>query len=170
VLLAVSSPTVQDSTAGGLKRVTLRFSEHRRELARDRRLRHSSQTATVNTACYVIPLSRHNATNSSANVGHEIKFVGLTASTAEDNDAVHTVCTRVSSSSSCSMQRSLITTTDTTHHKYLATLPYNSSLTACSADINVSQGSVATRARCGSSSSSSSNFSLVITLSTAKLH
>ena len=167
MLLAVSSPPVQDSTAGGLKRVTLRFSEHRRELARDGRLRHSSQTATVNTACYVIPLSRHNATNSSANVGHEIKFVGRTSSTAEDNDAVHTACTRVSSS--CSMQRSLITTTDTTHHKYLATLPYNSSLTACSADINVSQGSVATSARCGSSSSSS-NFSLIITLSTAKLH
>ena len=35
------------------------------------------------------------------------------------------------------------------HLKYVATLPCNLSLTACFADINVSQGSVATYARCG---------------------
>jgi len=33
--------------------------------------------------------------------------------------------------------------------KYVATLPCNLSLMACFADINVSQGSVATYARCG---------------------
>jgi len=33
--------------------------------------------------------------------------------------------------------------------KYIATLPCNLSLMACFADINVSQGSVATHARCG---------------------
>ena len=33
--------------------------------------------------------------------------------------------------------------------KYVATLPCNLSLVACVADINVSQGSVATYARCG---------------------
>jgi len=33
--------------------------------------------------------------------------------------------------------------------KYAATLSYNLSLMACFADINVSQGSVATHARCG---------------------
>ena len=33
--------------------------------------------------------------------------------------------------------------------KYVATLPFNLSLMACFADINVSQGSVATYARCG---------------------
>ena len=35
------------------------------------------------------------------------------------------------------------------HLKYVATLPCNLSLLACFADINVSQGSVATYARCG---------------------
>jgi len=35
------------------------------------------------------------------------------------------------------------------HLKYVATLPCNLSLKACFADINVSQGSVATYARCG---------------------
>jgi len=35
------------------------------------------------------------------------------------------------------------------HLKYAATLPCNLSLTVCFADINVSQGSVATYARCG---------------------
>jgi len=35
------------------------------------------------------------------------------------------------------------------HLKYAATLPCNLSLMACFADINVSQGSVATYARCG---------------------
>jgi len=35
------------------------------------------------------------------------------------------------------------------HLKYVDTLPCNLSLWACSADINVSQGSVATYARCG---------------------
>ena len=35
------------------------------------------------------------------------------------------------------------------HLKYLATLPCNLSLMACFADINASQGSVATYARCG---------------------
>jgi len=35
------------------------------------------------------------------------------------------------------------------HLKYVATLPYNLSLMACYADINVSQGSVATYTRCG---------------------
>jgi len=35
------------------------------------------------------------------------------------------------------------------HHKYVATLPCNLSLMACFADINVSQGSVATYARRG---------------------
>jgi len=35
------------------------------------------------------------------------------------------------------------------HLKYVATLPRNLSLMACFADINVSQGSVATYARCG---------------------
>ena len=35
------------------------------------------------------------------------------------------------------------------HLKYVATLPCNLSLIACFADINVSQGSVATYARCG---------------------
>jgi len=35
------------------------------------------------------------------------------------------------------------------HLKYVATLPCNLSLMACFADINVSQGSVATLARCG---------------------
>jgi len=35
------------------------------------------------------------------------------------------------------------------HLKYAATLPCNWSLMACFADINVSQGSVATYARCG---------------------
>jgi len=35
------------------------------------------------------------------------------------------------------------------HLKYVATLPCNLSLTASFADINVSQGSVATYARCG---------------------
>ena len=35
------------------------------------------------------------------------------------------------------------------HLKYVATLPCNFSLMACFADINVSQGSVATHARCG---------------------
>jgi len=35
------------------------------------------------------------------------------------------------------------------HLKYAATLPCNLSLTVCFADINVSQGSVATHARCG---------------------
>ena len=35
------------------------------------------------------------------------------------------------------------------HIKYVATLPCNLSLMACFADINVSQGSVATYARCG---------------------
>jgi len=35
------------------------------------------------------------------------------------------------------------------HLKYVATLPCNLSLMACFADINVSQGSVATYARCG---------------------
>jgi len=35
------------------------------------------------------------------------------------------------------------------HHKYVGTLPYNLSLMACFVDINVSQGSVATQARCG---------------------
>jgi len=35
------------------------------------------------------------------------------------------------------------------HLKYVATLPCNLSLIACFADINVSQGSVATCARCG---------------------
>jgi len=34
------------------------------------------------------------------------------------------------------------------HLKYVATLPFNLSLMACFADINVSQGSVATYARC----------------------
>jgi len=34
------------------------------------------------------------------------------------------------------------------HLKYVATLPCNLSLMACFADINVSQGSVATYARC----------------------
>jgi len=34
------------------------------------------------------------------------------------------------------------------HLKYVATLPYNLSVMACFADINVSQGSVATYARC----------------------
>jgi len=34
------------------------------------------------------------------------------------------------------------------HHKYVATLPCNLSLMACFADINFSQGSVATYARC----------------------
>ena len=38
------------------------------------------------------------------------------------------------------------------HLKYVATLPCNLSLMACFADINVSQGSVATYARCGGSS------------------
>ena len=35
------------------------------------------------------------------------------------------------------------------HLKYVATLPYNLSSMACFADINVSQGSVATYASCG---------------------
>ena len=35
------------------------------------------------------------------------------------------------------------------HLQYVATLPCNLSLMACFADINVSQGSVATYARCG---------------------
>jgi len=35
------------------------------------------------------------------------------------------------------------------HLKYAATLPCNLSLMACFADTNVSQGSVATYARCG---------------------
>ena len=35
------------------------------------------------------------------------------------------------------------------HFKYVATLPCNLLLMACFADINVSQGSVATCARCG---------------------
>jgi len=35
------------------------------------------------------------------------------------------------------------------HLKYAATLPFNLSLRACFADINVLQGSVATYARCG---------------------
>jgi len=35
------------------------------------------------------------------------------------------------------------------HLKYAATLPRNLSLRACFADINVSQGNVATYARCG---------------------
>ena len=35
------------------------------------------------------------------------------------------------------------------HLKYVATLHFNLSLMACVADINVSQGSVATYARCG---------------------
>jgi len=35
------------------------------------------------------------------------------------------------------------------HLEYAATLPCNLSLTACFADINVSQGGVATYARCG---------------------
>jgi len=35
------------------------------------------------------------------------------------------------------------------HLKYVATLPCNLSLGACFADINVSQGSVATYAKCG---------------------
>jgi len=35
------------------------------------------------------------------------------------------------------------------HLKYVATLPCNLSLMACVADINVSQGSVATHATCG---------------------
>jgi len=35
------------------------------------------------------------------------------------------------------------------HLKYVAALPYNLSLMACFADSNVSQGSVATYARCG---------------------
>jgi len=35
------------------------------------------------------------------------------------------------------------------HLKYVATLPCNLSLTACFADVNVSQGSEATIARCG---------------------
>ena len=35
------------------------------------------------------------------------------------------------------------------HLKYVATLPCNLSLMACFADINVSQGSAATYARCG---------------------
>ena len=35
------------------------------------------------------------------------------------------------------------------HLKYVATLPCNLSLMACFANINVSQGSVATYARCG---------------------
>ena len=35
------------------------------------------------------------------------------------------------------------------HLKYVATLPCNLSLIPCFADINVSQGSVATYARCG---------------------
>ena len=39
--------------------------------------------------------------------------------------------------------------TTTPHVNYVATLPCNLSLTACFADINVSQGSVATYARCG---------------------
>jgi len=37
------------------------------------------------------------------------------------------------------------------HLKYAVTLPYNLSLMACFADINVLQGSVATRERCGGS-------------------
>ena len=39
--------------------------------------------------------------------------------------------------------------TTPSHLKYVATLPCNLSLMACFADINVSQGSVATNARCG---------------------
>jgi len=39
--------------------------------------------------------------------------------------------------------------TTPSHLKYVATLSCNLSLTACFADINVSQGSVATYARCG---------------------
>ena len=39
--------------------------------------------------------------------------------------------------------------TTPSHLKYVATLPCNLSLIACFADINVSQGSVATYARCG---------------------
>ena len=38
--------------------------------------------------------------------------------------------------------------TTSPHLKYVATLPCNLSLMACFADINVSQGSVATYARC----------------------
>jgi len=40
-------------------------------------------------------------------------------------------------------------TTRVPHLKYVATLPCNLSLIACFADINVSQGNVATYARCG---------------------
>jgi len=39
--------------------------------------------------------------------------------------------------------------TTPSHLKYVATLPCNLSLSACFADINASQGSVATYARCG---------------------
>ena len=43
----------------------------------------------------------------------------------------------------------LFTFTSPPHLKYVATLPCNLLLMACFADVNVSQGSVATQARCG---------------------
>ena len=43
----------------------------------------------------------------------------------------------------------ILLSTTPPHLKYAATLPRNLSLMACFADINVSQGSVATCARCG---------------------
>jgi len=48
-----------------------------------------------------------------------------------------------------SVTDSVIKLTTPPHLKYAATLPYKLSLIACFADINVSQGSVATYARCG---------------------
>ena len=60
-----------------------------------------------------------------------------------------THCTKTTGPIDIHVPFELCTQVGPSHLTYVATLPCNLSLMACFADINVSQGSVATCARCG---------------------